>query len=276
MLNARNLIKFAFLVGIFGIISDAMLGHALLWENDPYWTYWVTKTFLITTVFALGTAWIGFGRAKGAFITLVHTLILTIYYWTFSPVGLPEEVKWLDLNHTWITGVPVHFLVIYIGYLSAWYVWTNLPGGENSENPESMSVVNRALIAAGVISLVSGLLSSLAFHQFVGITWFIVRILIATPFLIAWYAYFEDRLAVFGSFVLSLVLIGYSHYLGPLGLPGQWRVFSDFTPQTSVYWLNYKELWAYQFPIYLVVILLTLWGVIKIYGQTESSNFGRG
>src|SRR5205814_1851264 len=26
------------------------LGHALSWENDPYWTYWITKTFLIATV----------------------------------------------------------------------------------------------------------------------------------------------------------------------------------------------------------------------------------
>src|SRR4051812_17076368 len=123
MLNARNLAKFSLLVGFMGILADSTLAHALLWENDPYWTYWITKTLLITTVFALGTAWYGFGPARGAVITVVHTFILSIYYWTFSPVGLPEKIEWLDPSHVWTTGLPIHFMVIYLGYLTAWWIW---------------------------------------------------------------------------------------------------------------------------------------------------------
>lgn len=77
--------------------------RALLWENDPYWTYWITKTFLIATVFGLGTAWLGMGIGRGAAITAVHTVVLTAYYWSLSPIGLPSHPEWLDLEHTWVT-----------------------------------------------------------------------------------------------------------------------------------------------------------------------------
>jgi hypothetical protein len=40
--SARDLPKFTGLVALFAIFADAAVGHALLWENDPYWTYWVT------------------------------------------------------------------------------------------------------------------------------------------------------------------------------------------------------------------------------------------
>src|SRR5687768_197285 len=72
---------FTSMVALLAILSDAAIGHALLWENDPYWTYWITKTFLIATVFGLGTAWLGSGIARGAIITAVHTVVLTVYYW---------------------------------------------------------------------------------------------------------------------------------------------------------------------------------------------------
>ncbi|MDP9389623.1 MAG: hypothetical protein M3Q48_17335 [Actinomycetota bacterium] len=48
----RDLAKFTGAVALLAILSDAAVGHALLWENDPYWTYWITKTFLIATVLA--------------------------------------------------------------------------------------------------------------------------------------------------------------------------------------------------------------------------------
>src|SRR3712207_4387712 len=80
-LTTRGVAKFTALVALLAILSDAAVGHGLLWENDPYWTYWITKTFLIATVFGLGTAWLGSGAGRGAVITLVHTLVLTIYYW---------------------------------------------------------------------------------------------------------------------------------------------------------------------------------------------------
>jgi hypothetical protein len=40
-------------------------------EDDPYWTYWVTKTFLIATISELATALFGVGAGRGAVITAV-------------------------------------------------------------------------------------------------------------------------------------------------------------------------------------------------------------
>lgn len=117
--KAADLAGFTVAVALAAIFVDAALGHGLTWENDPYWTYWITKALLIATVFGLGTAWLGVGPARGAVITVVHTAVLTVYYWSLSPVGLPSNPTWLDLEHTWATGVPIHFGVIYLGYLLA-------------------------------------------------------------------------------------------------------------------------------------------------------------
>lgn len=111
--NAHELLKFSFLVALSSIFIDAVVAHGLFWENDPYWTYWITKTFLIATVFSVGTAFLGVGIIPGAIITAVHTLILEVYYQWFAPVGLPQEPEWLDFNKLWTTGVPVHYLSIF-------------------------------------------------------------------------------------------------------------------------------------------------------------------
>jgi hypothetical protein len=118
-----ELIKFAVVAAVLAMLSDAVIGHALLWDNDPYWTYWVTDTFLIATVFGVGTALLGAGIARGALITIVQMLVLTTYYWSLSPIGLPSRSEWLDLEHTWLTGPPVHFGVYYLGYLVALWLW---------------------------------------------------------------------------------------------------------------------------------------------------------
>jgi hypothetical protein len=65
LLTGRDVAKFGVMVGFFGIFYDAVLAHGLFWENDPYWTYWITKTFLIATVFSLATAFWGIGLAQG-------------------------------------------------------------------------------------------------------------------------------------------------------------------------------------------------------------------
>lgn len=71
--------RFSASVALLAIFYDAAIGHGLLWENGPYWTYWITKTFLNATAFGLGTCWLGIGEIPGAIITAVHTLVLTIY-----------------------------------------------------------------------------------------------------------------------------------------------------------------------------------------------------
>src|SRR5918995_2173399 len=82
--RGRSVVTFGAWVGIFAIFIDAAIAHGLFWENDPYWTYWVTKTFLITTVFTLGTAIFGIGLWQGLVLTAVHTLILEVYYQWFA------------------------------------------------------------------------------------------------------------------------------------------------------------------------------------------------
>lgn len=118
-----GVLKFAMTAAALAMVADALVAHAILWQNDPYWTYWVTDTFLITTIFGLGTAWFGAGIGRGAVLTVVQTLVLTTYYWSLSPIGLPTQPEWLDFQHTWVTGLPVHFGVYYLGYLTALWLW---------------------------------------------------------------------------------------------------------------------------------------------------------
>jgi hypothetical protein len=251
-LTTRGVAKFTALVALLAILSDAAVGHALLWENDPYWTYWITKTFLIATVFGLGTAWLGTGVGRGAVIAVVHTVILTVYYWTLSPVGLPSHPDWLDLEHTWITGVPVHFAVIYLGYLVALWLWRRRPPEEGAPGREALA----ALVAGVVIVVAAGALASLAVWDFPGVTWFVVRLLITVPFLILWWATAgrDWPAAVGGAITLAFIWGAYGHFLSPNGLPDfPLRITSEAPPPADVEWLSYRELWLISFPIYLLV-----------------------
>jgi hypothetical protein len=257
LLTTRGVAKFTAVVALLAILADAAVGHGLLWENDPYWTYWVTKTFLIATVFGLGTAWLGTGVGRGAVITLVHTIVLTIYYWTLSPIGLPSHPNWLDLEHTWLTGVPVHFAVIYLGYLTALWIWRRRP----LEDEAPGAVALAALIASVAIVVLAGLLASLAVGDFPGLTWFVVRLLITVPFLLLWWAAAgrDWPAAVGGAITLALIWGTYGHFLSPSGLPDSpLRITSDAPPPAEVEWLDYRELWLVSVPIYLLVSGLVL------------------
>src|SRR5215217_5096017 len=257
-LSAADVAKFTAAVALAAIFVDAAVGHGLTWENDPYWTYWVTKTFLIATIFGLGTACFGMGPGRGAVITAVHTLVLTIYYWTLSPIGLPSTPTWLDLEHTWITGVPIHFEVIYVGYLLT--LWASRRHAEARDagavDPGRVAVI-ALLIGVGIVVFAGGL-SSVALVEFPGFTWFLVRLLITVPFLLVWWGLFGmDLLAgVVGALVLAFVWATYSQFLGPIGLPDTpLRILDPAPPPVTVRWLDYKELWLISLPIYLIVML---------------------
>jgi hypothetical protein len=261
--SARGSATFTALVALLAILADAAVGHALLWENDPYWTYWITKTFLIATVFGLGTAWLGTGVGRGAVIAFVHTLILTVYYWTLSPIGLPSHPDWLDLEHTWITGVPVHFAVIYLGYLLALWLWRRRP----LEDAPASRDATAALAAGVVIVIVAGGLASLAVWDFPGITWFVVRLLITVPFLIFWWAAAgrDWPSAVGGAITLAFIWGAYGHFLSPSGLPDfPLRITSEAPPPADVEWLGYRDLWLISFPIYLLVAGVVLAATVPL------------
>ena len=271
-LTAAEVSRFTAVVAILAIFADAAVGHGLTWENDPYWTYWITKTFLIATVFGLGTAWFGIGVLRGALITAVHTVVLTVYYWTFSPIGLPSSPEWLDLEHTWVTGLPIHFGVIYLGYLLALWLWRRreaIPDDEASIPRGTSSL----LTAVGVVVL-SGGLASLLLGDFPGFTWFLVRLLLTVPFLLWWWAWAgRDRTsAVVGGIVLAFVWATYSQFLGPVGLPdAPLRILDASPPPATVEWLDYRQLWLVSFPVYLV----TMVGVLLVASTRGVRNGGR-
>jgi hypothetical protein len=259
-LSPSGVALFTVAVALSAIFVDAAVGHGLTWENDPYWTYWVTKTFLIATIFGLGTAWFGVGIGRGAAITAVHTLVLTIYYWTLSPIGLPSQPTWLDLEHTWITGIPIHFGVIYLGYLLALWILRRRQAGFGPLD-DSGSLGVRALIFGVGIVVVGGALSSLALGEFPGVTWFVVRLLLTITFLLSWWGVVGNDLAanLIGGLVLAFAWATYSQFVGPVGLPDTpFRIFDPAPPPASVRWLDYTELWVISVPIYLVVMLAAL------------------
>lgn len=259
LLSARDVAKFGILVGLAAIFIDAIIAHGLFWDNDPYWTYWITKTFLITTVFTLGTAFFGVGLVQGLAITAVHTLILEIYYQWLAPVGLPQEPEWLDFNHLWTTGVPVHYLAIFAGYALALWIWRSAgplarrdsDRREGDERRRSAKATALAALAATVVILVlDGIVThALLFQRFPGITYFVQHLLVTFVFLYAWFAYMGEGASAWlvGALLLSLLWAAYAMYVGPTGLP------------EKVQYLGYEDLWLRAWPGALVAAGLGLW-----------------
>lgn len=257
-LDSRDLAKFTAAVALLAILADAAVGHALAWENDPYWTYWITKTFLIATVFGFGTAWLGMGAGRGAVLTAAHTVVLTVYYWSLSPIGLPAHPDWLDLEHTWVTGVPIHFGVIYLGYLGALWLWRRRDVLAERDAPAVGRFAAETLGVAVMAVIVMGALEAVAIGEFQGVTWYVVRLLIVGAFLLAWQgiAGRDVAAAVGGSVVLTAALTAYSHFLGPIGLPDMpVRIFERAAPGATVHWLTYRQEALIALPITFAVLL---------------------
>jgi hypothetical protein len=240
---------FGALTGLGGILADAVLAHGLFWENDPYWTYWVTKTFLIMAIYMIGISLLGLGLWQGVVITAVHTVVLTVYYDWLAPVGLPQEPEWLDMNHLWVTGLPAHFLVILCGYLGTLWLWrrNGLPEGINT--PDSRRSLTSALVGTVVVLVVAGIAHQLLFGEFPGLTYFVQHLLIVCVFLLAWGAAVGFDLAgtLMGALMLSFVWVGYGMYLSPVGLPQEVR------------YLGFEELWFKEWPAALVAGLVGIW-----------------
>ena len=256
-LEVASVAKFTAAVALLAIFADAAVGHGLTWENDPYWTYWVTKTFLIATVFGLGTAWFGIGVAQGAAITAVHTLVLTVYYWSLSPIGLPSHPEWLDLEHTWLTGIPIHFGVIFLGYLAALFLYRRRRAADLSAS----RLAWWALSASIAVVVVGGGLTSLVLWDFPGVTWFVVRLLVTVTFVLLWWGVAGRGVvsSTAGAIALAFAWAVYGQYLGPSGLP-DWpiRAFHGDPPPATVSWMSYHDLWLVLLPIVLVVATCVL------------------
>ena len=261
--SISELFKFTALAALFAIFADAAIAHAMLWGNDPYWSYWVTDTLLMATVFGLGTAWVGMGPGRGAIITAVHIVVLTAYYWSLSPIGLPSQPEWLDLERTWLTGLPVHFGVYYLGYLTALALWKRRSSAVTRGPATTAALLSRIATMAGTVVagvvIVAGLLQALLTGDFPGVTWFIVRIAVAFPFTLAWWAMAGGgrASAVWGGIMLGFLLITYGHFLGPIGLPNpSLRLLAENPPPASVHWLSYRQEFLVLLPLTQLVAVL--------------------
>lgn len=254
-----EIVKFTMLAALFAMLGDAAIAHAMLWGNDPYWTYWITDGLLMSTVFGVGTIWFGTGIGRGAVLTAVHVLALTIYYWTFSPIGLPGAGEWLDLERTWITGLPVHFCIYYLGYLLALWLWHRHKAFSHESVPDTKRKALTALSMAAGTVVALGLVQTILKGEFPGVTWFVVRIAVSFPFILAWFA-IAGRTRVsntIGGVVLAFLLSSYTHYLAPVGLPNvPLRLFAENPPPVDVHWLSYRDEFLVLLPFTLVMTLL--------------------
>jgi hypothetical protein len=277
--SVGEVLKFAAVAAVLAMVSDAVVGHALLWQNDPYWTYWVTDTLLITTVFSIGTALLGAGIARGAMVTVVQMLVLTTYYWSLSPIGLPADPEWLDLQHTWVTGPPVHFGVYYLGYLVALWLWRRRSTAVQAATPaladpdesrhQVISDTIRALVTALAIVVLLGTAQTVALGEFPGVTWLVMRAVILVPFILGWWGFAgRDRSAsVAGGVVAAALLAAYGHYLGPVGLPNaDLRVLAQDAPPADVHWLSYTEEFLVMGPITIALAVAAFLAASRWHG----------
>lgn len=277
-----DVVKFTALASGLAIFLDAAIAHAMFWGNDPYWTYWVTDPLLMATVFGLGTMLFGIGIGRGALITAVHVLLLTTYYWSLSPIGLPSHPEWLDLERTWITGLPAHLAVYYMGYLGAMWLWRRRRAMDvNSTGSSARSLAAVGLAALGIsaaIVIVTGVLQTLLFQEFPGLTWFVMRIAVATPFTLTWWllAGTDRRSAVAGGILLALLLTTYSHYLGPVGLPSEpARLLAADSPPAVVHWLSYREEFMTMLPLTAIIASIGYWLASNWLGGERGPAFTR-
>ncbi|RWL12857.1 MAG: hypothetical protein EOR57_33775 [Mesorhizobium sp.] len=195
-------------------------------------------------------------------ITAVHMLLLTTYYWSFSPIGLPGHPEWLDLEHTWLTGLPVHFAVYYLGYVLAFWLWQRrfstgqLPTDRAFYLPARLATMALA-VSVGVVIIV-GALQTFLFQDFPGITWFVVRIAVAFPFTLVWWvmAGTDRTAAVGGGIMMGFLLTTYTHFLGPNGLPNPpIRLLAENPPPAVVHWLSYRQEFLVLLPVTVVVAM---------------------
>ena len=280
--SLSDVVKFTALASALAIFLDAAIAHAMFWGNDPYWTYWVTDPLLMATVFGLGTMLFGIGIGRGALITAVHVLLLTTYYWSLSPIGLPSHPEWLDLERTWITGLPAHLAVYYMGYLGAMWLWrhrramTVASVGSTTHSLAGIGVA--ALVVSASIVVVTGLIQALLFQEFPGLTWFVMRLAVATPFALAWWllAGSDQRSAIAGGVLLALLLTTYSHYLGPVGLPSEpARLLAGDSPPTDVHWLSYRQEFMVMLPLTAIIASIGYWFSSSWLGGKRGATFTR-
>lgn len=232
-------VPFGLLVAASAILIDAAVAHGWFWQNDPYWTYWVSKTVLVAVVFSLGAALLGRGLAAGAVTTLAHTAILETYYEWVAPITLPQEHHWVPFHDLWVVGFAAHAVTVFAGFaIARALVSWRRPAG-SPQPPTGRTVLACLLGAASAVAVDVTLSHVVMLGEPPGWTYAIQHFDLAVLFLLVWsWQHGPGRPSLpAGAFLLALVWTTYSMYLSALHLPG---------PRPS--YMTSVELWAAAFP----------------------------
>ncbi len=192
---------------------------------------------------------------------MLYSAITSIYYWSFSPVGLPQNPAWLNARYAWTLGLPIHFGTAYLAYLTALWLWRRSEHDLTRPADDAPEMASNALAIGVVLTLAAGILGNVALGQFAGYSWFLSRLFLTIPFLMMWRvaAGKDSYAAVAGGVFLALIWAAYGHYLQPIGLPSSpMRILSTESPSAVVRWLGYREMWVVQFPIYIISMVVIL------------------
>lgn len=220
---------------------DAAIGHGLFWQNDPYWSYWITDTLLITFIVSIGTTIFGIGIWQGPLLMAAQVLTLEIYYQFLSPVGLPREPYWLNHSEVWTAGIPIHFLVYLSGYLIAFWIWQRKESVKDSNKEVPAWKISAYSLTTAALIVIFDLFFTQLFllREYPGFTFLLQRLIITTVFLLVWNSHvgMDYKGIISAAVLLSLQWLTYTMYLGPIGLPTSYPRF-----------LTYQELWQYIFP----------------------------
>ncbi len=249
--SINKAVKFGILTAILSMFIDAGVGHGLFWQNDPFWSYWITDTMLITTIVTIGTTIIGIGLWQGALLMFIQVLTLEIYYQFLSPVGLPQVPYWLNHFEVWIEGIPIHFLVYLSGYLIALWIWFR----KEKTKKENKNIIPWKISLYSITTATLIVIFDLFFTQlfllkgYPGFTFLLQRFIISTVFLLVWNSHIgvDDEGVISGTILLTLQWLTYTLYLGPLGLPKKFP-----------YFLTYNQLWTLLFPGTLLSVFVVL------------------
>jgi hypothetical protein len=161
--------------------------------------------------------------------------------------------------------VPVHYAVIFAGYLTALWLWRRQPAIASGWQVSPRRLAIFVVVATALVLILDGVITQgLILRENPGLTFFVVRALISVPFFLALGAYVGlDGVGIaVGSVLLALVWTTYSMFLGPVGLP--WG---------EIKYPGYETLWLRSFPGQLLTMLFGTWLASRLTGLDRPGLF---
>ena len=253
-LSDRHALQFGFLASISALLMLAVLAHGLWWENDPFWTYWVTQWLLLAASFIVGTIFMGVGVREGVILTCIQGVIHALYYTFLRPMGLPLEPWYAAFRDLWTSGFVTHSLAVLSGYLIALWIWwrktRRFAGLAAVEKKELSKCITFSLLSSGLIAVVDAFITQgVLARNFFGFAFLIERFLLLFLFIAFWdyYVGFDHKGILTGSLIANILMVGWAMYGGP-------RTLSDGRFE----YLDYSTLWFVLLPGGIISMLAVL------------------